>query len=581
MKRKIESVLVPFPTGMLSAVRAPLAMPPTYARSLKNMYVRADGSGSKRNGFIAEGGALVGEEIASLFSYITRAGVEQILAGCASGRLYVLENNVWREVFSGLDRAGVLRSAYFDDRLILCNGVDDVLVWDGVNMVPIVQWIIDPSTGLTRVDDDTFTIESSLELYGVGTVVRCIDTDDNVFESVVASVSASGDVLIVNLEDAIVPLGLNNVSYAAKPPKFREVYAAHDRLWGIGDTPLSNGFGDSDVRMRVYYTAGVNDPTAWYDAEGFLQSINLTDKTNTVDELLAMRVKDGLTLFFGRENIQVWGGYDPSVTGDFSWRQTLPVGAVHPALIIDMPNDISFVTKAGVRTLSRVLQTEELAVGDVGREVDTQFARDVAALLQDENLYKQATSFSAIGQGWFGFRLNGKSLIFQVNGSGQGWSEFDGLFASADAFLVGSDALKVASGGQILAYADGVFSDDGAPIRVEWFTPWISPARGFKRFAAMAFEVLTEQGAALALSVQRYREYDTSRPVLLSTTANVAADFWNESDWDVSYFDNGMPEVQTVRDAFVASVLAYRVMEESTSGPLTVFGMRLYGVRER
>lgn len=581
MKKRVESFMVPFPRGMLSTVRAPLTMPPTFARNLKNMYVRADGSGSKRNGFSAIGAALTGETIAALFSYVTRAGVRQRLAVCASGSVYVLENEVWRTVFSGLSDEGVFRGAFFDDKLILCNGVDDVLLWDGDTLAPIVQWIADPSSGLTRVDNDTFTIESSVELYAVGAEVRCVDSDGNSFLSTVASVTTSGETLIVNLADAVVPLGLVAVEYAAKPPKFREIYAAHDRLWGMGDTPLSAEFGDSENRMRVFYTAGVNNPTAWHDADGFLQSINLTDKTNTADELLSMRVVDGLTLFFGRENIQVWGGYDPSITGDFEWRQTLPLGAVHPGLIVDMPNDVAFVSKTGVRTISRALQTEELTVGDVGREVDTQFSGHVMALLKDADLYRKATSFVVPEQGWFGFFMNRESLIFQVNGSGQGWSVFDGFFADADAFLQGTGGLEIARGSQVFDYDMTTFSDDDAAIMVEWFTPWISPARGFKRFAVQGFQVLTEQEASLELKIERFREYDTSRAVLSTTASNVAADFWDASDWEESYFDNGRPDIQVVRDNFVSSVLAYRLRENSKRGPLTIFGLQVYGVRER
>lgn len=580
MKRKIESVLIPFPKGMLSSVRAPLAMPPSYARELKNMYVRADGSGSKRNGFTPEGAELVGEEIVALFTFVTVAGVEQTLVGTASGQIFVREDGAWSSVFSGLNSDGILRGAYFNDELILCNGVDDVLVWNGVEMLPITQWMSDPSTGLTRVDNDTFTIESDAYLYEVGSPIKCVDSDGNTYESTVASVSGTSPI-VVNVVDAIVPLGLVDVQYEVKPPKFREVYAAHDRLWGIGDAPLSPMFSESENRMRVWYTAGVNDPTAWYDADGFLQSINLTDKTNTADELLAMRVKDGLTLFFGRENTQVWSGTDPSMTGDFSWSQTLSVGAVHPALISDMPNDIGFMTRLGLRTISRVLKTEELAVGDVGREVDTRLSGVVAQLLSDESRYKAAAEFRYAAQGWFGFYINGESFVFQVSGSGQGWTVFNGLFAEASAFEGDSGRLLLAQGGQVYGYDAASFSDAGQAIKSEWFTPWVAPASGFRKFAAMALEVLTEQEAAVELRVQRFREYDTSRPVELVTTSNVAADFWDVSDWDASYFDNGMPEVKTVRDAFVASTLAYRVTEESEQGPFTVFGLKIYGVKER
>lgn len=69
-------------------------------------------------------------------------------------------------------------------------------------------------------------------------------------------------------------------------------------------------------------------------------SLNLADKAGVADELMAMVVKDGMTVFMGRNQMQLWIGTDPSGDGDLAWSKTIPLGVVHGSAVMELPNDL-------------------------------------------------------------------------------------------------------------------------------------------------------------------------------------------------------------------------------------------------
>lgn len=582
MAQPYVTAFVPFPVRLMSTTRTPTNMTNDFAREILNMYAVEDGAGVKRNGSTSVGNSIPDGDISQLMYYINQSGVVQVLAVNTTGYIYLQDGSTWTQQYSGLDTTGLVRWTHFAGKLIICNGIDPVLVWDGTTVTEIFEYIEDTASGLTYSSSTEFQIDSDAELYAVGSKVQARLGSGNFVESTVASVSGSGTIT-VTLNDAVLTASLDEIYFEAKPPTFAYVYAAHDRLWGFGSGPLkAEGLSGNVERTRVYYTFGVNDETAWHNTSGATQSINLADKMSSQDELVGMAVKDGLTVFFGRNYTQIWSGSNPTASGDFSWVKTMPLGAIHGNLIVEMPNDVAFFTRFGARTLSRTLQTEQLDISDFGTEVDPSIASDVTTLLASDAAYAGARSFQYAKQGWFGFKPSNRALIFQLNGSSQGWTVFDGLFGAATAFLNTPDGkLYIASGAQLYQYDENVWADDGAVITTRWWTPWMSLGQNFKRWANKQIELITDQGAALALTLKRYKNYNSSSFTSVSTTATTAADYWGESDWDAAQWDNGAPDPATVRDPFVADVFSYAVESQSTEGPLTIFGLKIQGIQER
>ncbi|MFZ2619769.1 MAG: hypothetical protein WAX89_02755, partial [Alphaproteobacteria bacterium] len=147
--------------------------------------------------------------------------------------------------------------------------------------------------------------------------------------------------------------------------------------------------------------------------------------------------------------------------------------------------------------------------------------------------------------------------------------------------LNGADGqLYAAKNGQVYVYDTAVWSDDGVPYTARWWTAWLNVGT-FKRWANKAVTVVTEQGLPVAMTLQRYKNYNSLNHVETVTTANVAASYWDAAAWDAGLWDNGAPEPDRERDSFVADVFSYALECSDGAGELTVLGMKIEGVREQ
>jgi hypothetical protein len=581
MKRDLSTVLVPFPAGLMSTARAAAALGTDYAREIINMLATASGAGSKRGGCVPVGPALAGVGIVGLFAFQPTSGALQLVAVVDNAEIRVWNGSAWSTVYTGLNPAGVVRGVVFGGVLVLCNGLNDVLRWDGVTCVPVQQWVVEVGGSLTFVSATQFSVLSDAALYPVGREVRA-RLGSTLVTSTVQAVSQSGATTTVTLASGVLNNTLNRVEFGARPPRFNFLYAAHDRLWGCGRGALNGQALSPDVnRLRVFYTHGVNDASAWHDPTGVVPSLGLADKAAGQDEVLAMSVKDGLTVFFMRSSCQLWGGTNPSANGDFAWQKTIPVGLVHGSLVVELPNDIAFMSPAGVRTLARVVQTEQLDVSDVGSELDPTFVSLLGEIVPDVQAYRAVRTCAYAPQGWFGLKIRSRLFVFQLTRSGRGWVIFTGLPGTANAFATApGGGLFLAVGGQVYQYSPAAFDDAGAPIETRWQTGWISPA-GRDRWANSYTEVVIEQSAAMVLDVTRTRNLDDGNNVVATVEARLEPEYWDSGLWDTTYFDVATPTRSVVRDHFVAERVGLGITSTSTQGPLTVLGIQLYGRAEK
>ncbi len=586
MRRDVSTVMVPFPHGLMSTARSSLVMGTKFAVEIRNLLAAADGAAIKRGGVVTVGAALAGEAIVHVMSWLG-AGSLQRLVVTDAGKIYRQSGSTWTLQRSGLNSQGVPRSVLFAGRLMLCNGLDDVLAYDGTSWSVVQRLVVEAGANLTYLAPQQFRVDSTPEVYAVGTEVQA-RLGTTLVSGVVSAVSQSGAQTTVTLSTSVLTNTLNQVSYAVKPPKVAFLLAAHDRLWGLGAGPLlGRSIRPEVARMRVFYTHGVNDHTAWPNpTTGVVPSVNLADKAGVPDELLAMAVQDGMTVFLGRNHVQLWTGRDPSASGDFAWAKTLPVGCFHGAAVLGLPNDLLFVGRQGVRTLSRTLQTEQLDVQDVGSELDPTLTAAVAEVSGSDAAYRRCVVFGFAHEGWFGLNFGGPTYVFQVSASGQGWVMFDGAFEALTAAHVDPEgtlwlAKSVGGAGQLFAYDRTVWDDAGAPIGVRWQGGWLSPAPRGRRWANQYVELLTAQDLAVPMTVERWVDYDRANPTVLTTEAPAPADFWDDAAWDEARWDNWVVVPPLLRDHAVGKAFGFAVSSCTTSGPLTIFGLKLHGGGER
>lgn len=583
MKRNLSHISLMFPKFLMSSSQTPIQMSLDYAREIRNMYAQQGGAGFKRNGVRKIGSPIETGNIECLMHYVPPSGAIQILAVSDNGEIYLKENESWVLKFNGLNSNGKVRWVHYAGKLIICNGLDPVMSWDGENIKIIHEFVPENGANLTYVDSTSFTVESSEVFYKIGKELKVI-LEEGIAENVtVTAVNQSGLVTTVTIAEPVLTASLSKVEFKEYPPKFNNLYAAHDRLWGIGTGSLkAETFSNSADRTFAFYTDGLGDESKWRDETGSLQYINIADKMPVSDELLAMAVKDGLTVFFGRHYTQVWSGYDPTESGDMTWSKTIPLGVVHGDLIAEMPNDIAFFSRYGVRTITRVLQTEQLDIADLGSEVDAYVNKAISELMADDVSYKKAHSFMHMNQGWFAFKASKETLVFQLSGSATGWTIFDGAFEDVSAALNTPDGkLYMAINDQLYLYDENVFDDDGVDILTKWWTPWIKPNKNGKSWANKYAEVITEQGEPVQLTVKRFKNYNNSSFVNTIVTAHKAEDYWDEANWDTAFWDYGASKPEYARDHYIADVVAYSVESSSSLGPLTVYGLKLFGIYER
>lgn len=298
------------------------------------------------------------------------------------------------------------------------------------------------------------------------------------------------------------------------------------------------------------------------------------------DELVSMAEKDGLILFLFKKNMQIWKGYNPSEQGSFGWYKTLPVGVVHPELILSLPNDLAFFTSSGARSLSRILQTEQLDVTDFARDIDPSILAAIEHIKQNPDA--KVGRFTYEKEGWYAFKLGQDVFVFQTNGSSYGWSKFTGLFAESTAFLNTRDAgLYIAKGRCLYQYAPNTYSDDDVPIKTKWWTPWLRISTNNKRWANKYVSVITEQGVYMPIEVKRYKDYDSFSYHKLETAQMSSPSYMDTAYWDTNTWQGFNAQAAKKEDKFICQIFSYAVETESIKGPFKVHGLTIQGIIER
>jgi hypothetical protein len=580
MRQDLREITIPFPAKLMATAQSPLALPTSHARELTNMLLAPDGSGMKRNGLSPVGNALSSETFNGVFSFQASGGL-QLLGVTDAGKIYRQDGSNWQLLYSGLNPAGVPQGVLFGGKLILCNGYDTLLQYDGSSLTPISKLVRDAGANLKYLSPTKLQIESQVSLYPVGSTVR-VKVNGTNLTATVASASQNDTQTTITLTTEVLAESLSEVWFTVQPPAFGQLAVAHDRLWGFGVGGFGPTLGSGVDRLRVYYTHGVNDPAAWPDpATGNIPSLNLADKAGMADELLAMRVKDGLTVFLGRNQLQLWQGTIPGTNGgiaaDFSWVKTLPVGIVHPNAVLDLPNDLLLLTPLGARTLSRTIQTEQLDLADVGRALDPTLAANVQTLRASAAAYQGMQAFRCPAQQWFAWGFAAETLVWQLGPGGSGWVRFTGGFSALSAAHTAPDnTLYVAKGGQLFQYNPNSYDDAGAPIFTRWWLPWLNPA-GQQRWANKYLEVLAVLQVVQPITLRRYADLDDANPRVLPLELPPPPDYWDSAFWDAGLFDNTSPPPPRVRDHCVAERFAL-ALESNHTLPLRVLGLKLYGI---
>lgn len=599
-------LLTLFPRQLQNTALSPtLLVKDRYARLLENIIPNTNksGSGAKRFGLAAKGDDLSPNIILDIFEYRKSDGTIQFIVAVDDGTLRTLNegSGAYAVIKSGLSSSGTIGALPFNGKLIFYNGVDKCFSWDGSSCTDLAEWVEDVlCSAETWVSTSSITLKPggspsrATQDYSTGTQIRVTFASSGLVTATVASTSydPGTNVLTINVVGTPFPAVLETISkaeYFASPPAFSFMFAHLDMLWGLSPGELKAKTYRGSDGMKAYFQAASNNENSWFLYTGSTPTqdvpyINLRNKVETFDELVAMSSIDGNACFHARNHIIIYTGSDPLTAGGFTWAKTIPVGTVSGKLVKRFPGDTLFMTPYGARSLRRVFQTEEAeVVPDLGSDIDPTVQSKINTLLTEDAAYKKARSFYYARDGLYGFKLDDESLlVYVLSEESKGWVTFTGYFADARAFLGTTDGrLLVARAGQLHVYANGSdasagieYSDGGEAITCKWWTPWIVAGAG--RWGNRAWEVIMEDAETATFYIERFTDFNTRDSVTTSFTITNDGAQWDVAMWDVDNWD-GIPAKAIESDKFLCDSFSFMLRHSSTTGPLNILGVRPIG----
>lgn len=390
-----------------------------------------------------------------------------------------------------------------------------------------------------------------------------------------STMTAQTDRVIVILADDLFP-ETNNAFTADKIkilytktsdslPTFRFITVAHDRLWALGpgiDRP--SGTLSTTDDMVIYYTNGENSLTAWTDPNTkSIPFINLQDKQNSQDSVIAIEQLAGGMVFIGREKTQIWQGTDPTLkTGDLSfvWHKTIPVGALHGNLVQSFGNDVLFMSKYGLLSLSSLSLINDFAASDVfSRAINKTLQMEIESFLQEEKAYLKARSFVYPKGRFFGFRINNAVFIYQNASYNKGWILFTGDFKTASDIVSDhlNNRLILAQKNLLYIYGDHVpysFGDKDGTKAI--YFRWMTPLLHFKHLWGNQRIELEANATALvdvSLGLMRNQNFLDAPQIIFTLSPDKA--YFDVSPWNRSYWSQEVPQESVKKVKFVTEFL--------------------------
>lgn len=599
----LSSVEIPAPVGLIRTSETAIGMKVKYAVDLENLIPTKKRRISKRSGMTdtTMTGITAGQKIIAGESLGLSDGTFNMICITDAGEMYKSNASLttWTSIKTGLDVLGTYRFAHFDQKLVIVNGMDNNMYWDGITLSDIAEFVEDGlATSFTKVDADTFTFTDSASRgtsdYPAGRDIEFfMDGGSTALTGTVLNSSGTtGGTITVNLTtSAITGTSFDSMWYEDKPPAFSFIYAAHDRLWALtGGELKARSYRDLDAgnNLAVFYTDSTNNVNVWFNATTQeVAYINMENKHVKNDEFVGIALFQSKLVFFGRQATQIWTGTDPTGVSDpLTWNRTFAVGCVHGNLIEEVENDILFYTQSEIRQFSIVTITNDLESSqDKGANIAERASEQVGKLLESDSTYKTAKSFLYPRGGFAGFRMPQEVHIRIEEQDFEGWVRFTQLFQQCRDYTVAPDGklyMFFEEDTYVYDDANNVGGDNDVAIRTSWTVPFIQPKEGHT-FAGKYYELITEAGDTMDVNITRYKNNSVCNAISKTVVVSPQrTSFWDEAHWDEDSWDcEGDTRTPTQEDKFIAETFSYSIKTENTLPNIDIVGIRVYGRVER
>ena len=492
----------------------------------------------------------------------------------------------------------VPRSVFFKNHLILCNGVNKMMTWNGETLQVIEDFVAEQASKVRRIDNkefsftktDSFEIQKyqnnnliQLKINGVMTTLQVVNAAVN---ADVVTLTTQENLPAFDMQDQV------ELFYRDFPPAFSYLFVFHNRLWALGEGPVGLDYRKNP--MTVYFAYRPESFTHWFDERSKkVPYIDIAYKHGKPDNLEAIAAMGENVVFLGRHQTQVWRGTNPLNIENFHWQSTLDGGIVHGNLLVPVANDVFFISPQGLMSFGTLNVAKQFALSSL-QDVDPLIRKYLKDVMLSNKAYRRCRSFDYEEGPFVGFKLGQNKTLVAITDTGlNGWSLFSGDFNEASSFHADLGTLLLAVKNKVLKFEDGkktppVFQDQGKPILFAWTLPVLSFKA--KKFACKWGELVLNYPSSFVLNdqntikIQIYgnlrQTFDLESPyttsfrgdVLETIPLSITADAR-----DLGFRLNESFTPRQVRLRFIASTFWVTIQGRASDGPVLLDKLLFYG----
>lgn len=544
----------------------------------------------------------------------------------AVGSIYCLDvesNTLSGPLKTGLSAGCVPRSETYLNNLIIYNGVDRILTWDGANLTEMSEFVKQIGlNSVVRVDDTHLKLVGPSNVlnsnnYFANNIIQITTGNTNANLTITSKTAFTvGEVTTINLTfGGTLPPITNNtqIFYQAFPPPFNFIKAINDRLWALAPGAVSLEYRNAGQEMLVYYSNIPGTLKGWFsERKQVVPSFDISPYHGVYDNLEAISYINGYMVFAGRERSQFWSGTDPAPSGEsvitplssipLQFSSSVNTGIPHGNLILSFPNDDSFITKNGYQSVSSYNIAKQFAATSLNA-VDPIIKSYLKTINSSNIAYRACNSFKYDGGNLAGFKIgNNKVLASLFSTNLYSWTFLSGDFSRANAFVTSGNSLYLLIDNKIYQYADG---NDGRPplygdqndksiVHARW-VPAI-PNLKKRRFGNKRYELQMDFPSTFFLKEEN-QAYITIRgdlPKSYEFTTKCRFDLRGDAFGTIPFTTDTYPTNTSIgfrfsqpfsyfkdRMKFLASKFSLEFNLYTRTGPIVISKIKLYGVLER
>lgn len=447
----------------------------------------------------------------------------------------------------------------YQNYLVICNGIDAVLYYDGTTLKELkADYQID-SNSITKIANNQLNMRVALEYEAelrenltVNKVVRIANNLDLKNPNTITNI-----VFTVNPNELEVNITFTNnfinepqrIYYDKSIPYFSYINIINDRLFALDSGgSFYNKYRTPDKSMLVYYCSKRKSIFDWYSTKGIIGQINLSSNSNKIDDLQCFNTYQGRILFWGKESVQIWTGNDPTVIndgqnidfGDFRWQKTEPVGIFNKNMFVELPNVFIFLSKFGICSI-KIDGFNNLNIDLFFAESVNSYIKKQLENLKTEREYRLLSSFIYPYGGFIGFRFIHNCYIYQLKGQGF-WTIFTQNFNTSKSFLYDSVSknLYLSYKNKTLVYADKITNKnymdmENNPIPFNISYNWLNmPTTWYNENIYLG----CNSDENIKIKVKLYINFDMSNYELTDIDVNQINSKYDFSRFDIDEYSN-------------------------------------------